>query len=65
MPTEFAVTTDRLIVFVLILLAAWSGVATRRVSKGKDVWTKSAVVYSLIAAILTWLLLSWLHLTPP
>jgi hypothetical protein len=55
---------NKLLLLVVLLIGTFAGVAHNRYRKGQDIWTMGSLAYTLVAAILTVLLLEALHLLP-
>jgi hypothetical protein len=54
----------KIALLVIVSFAAFLGVAQRRANTGKKVWTHMTLLYTLLAAALTLLVLHWLGINP-
>lgn len=54
----------KIALLVIVSFAAFLGVAQRRANTGRKVFVPITLVYTLLAAILTTLILHWLGINP-
>jgi len=55
---------DRIILMLVVTLAAWAGVATKRWQTGKSIWDRVTILYALLAAALTMFVLRRFGIAP-
>lgn len=58
------VVLHRVVILVAVVLAAFAGVAHRRVMKGISIWERTTLLYTLVAAAFTLFVLKLLGIAP-